>query len=101
MLSLLLCTALWQSDASTLVDEAALAAPQPKEFPVTREQGGSPAVRERIADQMGNAFLARKPPVTVTLRQPDLRYPQDALLADSHQARSEVWDTELGLTFNE
>lgn len=37
MLSLLLCTALWQSDASTLADEAALAAPQPKEFPVTRD----------------------------------------------------------------
>lgn len=37
MLSLLLCTALWQSDASTLADETALVAPQPKEFPVTRD----------------------------------------------------------------
>ncbi|MDR7020656.1 hypothetical protein [Aeromonas salmonicida] len=99
MLSLLLCTALWQSDASTLADEAALAAPQPKEFPVTRDQSGSPAVRERIANQMGNAFLARKPPATVTLGQPKPRYPKDALMADSLQGQSEGWDARL--TFSE
>lgn len=99
MLSLLLCTALWQSDASTLADEAALTAPQPKEFAVTREQASLPAVRERIADQMGNAFLARKPPVTVTLGQPKPRYPKDALMADSLQGQSEGWDARL--TFSE
>ena len=99
MLSLLLCTSLWQFDAPPLADDATLAAPQPKEFAVTREQASLPAVRERIADQMGNAFLARKPPVTVTLGQPKPRYPKDALMADSLQGQSEGWDARL--TFSE
>jgi hypothetical protein len=99
MLSLLLCTSLWQFDAPPLADDAALAAPQPKEFAVTREQTGSPAVRERVAEQMGSAFLARKPPVSVTLEEKKSPYPQNSLLADSPQGQSEGWGARL--TFSE
>jgi hypothetical protein len=98
MLSLLLCTSLWLFDATPLADNAVLAAPPSKEFTVTRDQTGSPAVR-RVAEQMGSAFLARKPPVTVTLEQKDSPYPQDALMADSPQGQSEGWGARL--TFND
>ena len=98
MLSLLLCTSLWQFDAPPLADDATLAAPQPKEFAVTREQTGSPAVRERVAEQMGSAFLARKPPVSVTLEEKKSSYPQDALLEESRRRQDEGWDARL--TFN-
>ncbi len=98
MLSLLLCTSLWQFDTPPLADDAALAAPQPKEFAVTREQTGSPAVRERVAEQMGRAFQARKPPESVTLEEKKSPYPQNSMLADSTQGQGEGGGVRLLLS---
>lgn len=45
------------------------------------------------------AWLARKPPVSVTLGEKKSSYPQDSLLEESRRQQDEGWDARL--TFND
>ena len=54
MFSLLLCASLWQFDAPVPAGEP------PKEFAITHQEA-SPALRDRVADQLGHAWQAKEP----------------------------------------
>ena len=61
MLTLLLCSSLWQFEAPQATDEAALAAPHANGLALTPAQPASPSLRDHISGQLSEAWLARKP----------------------------------------
>ncbi|WP_421144946.1 hypothetical protein [Aeromonas dhakensis] len=99
MLTLLLCSSLWQFEAPKATDEAALAAPHANGLELTPTQLDSPSLRDHISGQLSEAWLARKPPVSVTLGEKKSSYPQDSLLEASRRQQDEGWDARL--TFND
>ncbi|WP_323903876.1 hypothetical protein [Aeromonas hydrophila] len=96
MLTLLLCSALWQFEAPKVADEGALAAPHANGLVLTPAQPASPSLRDHISGQLSEAWLARKPSVSVTFGEKKLPHPQDSLLADSRQ-RHASWGARLTL----
>ncbi|HAU4929571.1 hypothetical protein [Aeromonas hydrophila] len=91
MLTLLLCSSLWQF-------EAPQAAPHANGLALTPAQPASPSLRDHISGQLSEAWLARKPSVSVTLEEKKSSYPQDSLLEESRRQQDEGWDARL--TFN-
>ena len=69
MLTLLLCSSLWQFEAPQATDEAALASPHANGLALTPAQPDSPSLRDHISSQLSEAWLARKPSVSVTLEE--------------------------------
>lgn len=99
VLTLLLCSSLWQFEAPKATDEAALAAPHANGLELTPTQPDAPSLRDHISGQLSEAWLARKPPVSVTLGEKKSSYPQDSLLEESRRQQDEGWDARL--TFND
>ena len=97
MLTLLLCSSLWQFEAPQATDEA-LAAPHANDLALTPAQPASPSLRDHISGQLSEDWLARKPSVSVTLEEKKSSYPQDSLLEESRRQQDEGWDARL--TFN-
>ncbi|MFQ1897798.1 hypothetical protein ACK36K_10735 [Aeromonas veronii] len=73
MFSLLLCASLWQFDAPVPAGEP------PKEFAILHQEA-SPALRERVADQLGHAWQAKKSGTKFSLSEPGSRYSGDSPL---------------------
>ncbi len=73
MFSLLLCASLWQFDVPVLADKP------PKEFVITHQEP-SQTVRDRVADELGNAWQAKKPGAKFSLSEPGSRYSGDSPL---------------------
>lgn len=99
VLTLLLCSSLWQFEAPKATDEATLAAPHANGLELTPTQPDSPSLRDHISGQLSEAWLACKPPVSVTLGEKKSSYPQDSLLEESRRQQDEGWDARL--TFND
>ncbi|MGL4915847.1 MAG: hypothetical protein ACRC5D_06285 [Aeromonas allosaccharophila] len=85
MLSLILCASLCQFDSEPLADNPANA------FVVTREQNGAPALREQVAEQLGNAWRAKKQGSRVTFGDPEPRYSEDSPMARLANERDGSW----------
>lgn len=73
MFSLLLCASLWQFDAPVPAGEP------PKEFAITHQEA-SPALRDRVADQLGHAWQDKKSGTKFSLSEPGSRYSGDSPL---------------------
>ena len=58
MLTLLLCSSLWQFEAPQATDEAALATPHANGLALTPAQPASPSLRDHISGQLSEAWLA-------------------------------------------
>ena len=54
--------------------------------------------QHHISGQLSEAWLARKPSMSVTLEEKKSSYPQDSLLEESRRQQDEGWDARL--TFN-
>nr|WP_254924803.1 hypothetical protein [Aeromonas sp. A35_P] len=66
---------------------------------LTPTQPDLPSLRDHISGQLSEAWLARKPPVSVTVGEKKSSYPQDSLLEESRRQQDEGWDARL--TFND
>ncbi len=76
-----------------------MAAPHANGLELTPTQPDSPSLRDHISGQLSEAWLARKPPVSVTLGEKKSSYPPDSLLEESRRQQDEGWDARL--TFND
>ncbi len=88
MFSLLLCASLWQFDTTVLADKP------PKEFAITHQEA-SPALRERVADQLGHAWQAKEPGTRLTFSEPAPRYAGESPLTRMLNDRDDGWESRL------
>ncbi|WP_429123859.1 hypothetical protein [Aeromonas allosaccharophila] len=88
MFSLLLCASLWQFDAPVPAGEPL------KEFDITHQEA-SPALRDRVADQLGHAWQAKEPGTRLTFREPAPRYAGESPLTRMLNDRDDGWESRL------
>ncbi|WP_421192589.1 hypothetical protein [Aeromonas jandaei] len=88
MFSLLLCASLWQFDAPVPAGEPL------KEFEITHQEA-SPALRDRVADQLGHAWQAKDPVTRLTFSEPAPRYAGESPLTRMLNDRDDGWESRL------
>ncbi|MBL0544985.1 hypothetical protein JD507_07055 [Aeromonas jandaei] len=88
MLSLLLCASLWQFDAPVPAGEPL------KEFEITHQEA-SPALRDRVADQLGHGWQAKDPGTRLTFSEPTPRYAGESPLTRMLNDRDDGWESRL------
>ncbi|WP_240620044.1 hypothetical protein [Aeromonas jandaei] len=88
MLSLLLCASLWQFDAPVPAGEPL------KEFEITHQEA-SPALRDRVANQLGHAWQAKDPSTRLTFSEPAPRYAGESPLTRMLNDRDDGWESRL------
>ncbi|MCX7130350.1 hypothetical protein [Aeromonas sp.] len=88
MFSLLLCASLWQFDVPVLAGEPL------KEFAITHQEA-TPALRDRVADQLGDAWQAKEPNARLTFSDPAPRYAGESPLTRMLNERDDGWESRL------